>query len=109
MTICRQGDSVEDLTLLKSTQSFHERDNYIDFTDSEKLDAGVYWIVVKVYWDEESFEKYRDELVLNINAYGVKDVSFYLDAYQSETKIIESMITKRAETINMNEFKQPSQ
>lgn len=52
---------------------------------------------------------YRDDLVLNINAYGVKPVNFYIDPHQNQTTMVESMMTKRAEKINMNEFKQPSQ
>jgi hypothetical protein len=109
MTVCKQGDSVNELALLKSTQSFHERDNYVEFVDHEKLESGIYWILVNIDWDPESFNRYRDDLVLNINSYGVKEVSLYCDTYQDQTKMIESMMTRRAQLINMNEFKQPSQ
>lgn len=51
VTICKQGDSANDLTHLKTTQSFRERDNYVEFVDHEKLESGTYWIFAKIDWD----------------------------------------------------------
>ena len=84
MIVAKEGPMNEttqqpEIQFMKCNQSFRDRDNYIEFTESDSLSPGTYWIQVKVEWDEASYLQYNEELVMNINSYGAKKVIFTLD------------------------------
>ena len=48
-------------------------------------------------------------MTLNINSYGIRPVEFRLDTKRDKNEFIKAMMLKKANSINLNEFKQPSQ
>lgn len=59
-------------------------------------------------WDQNSLDKFRDEMTLSFNCYGVGDVDITYDEEQSITEWIERYWRRKVESIERGYFKKPS-
>lgn len=75
--------------------------------ECQNLEAGDYWIMVKVMWDSYSGE-FEKDIFLNINSYGEHDVHFHHDKDENFDNfirmMIKSKIKKKMETSTPSEL-----
>ena len=86
-----------------------ERDTYLEFTEETQiLEAGSYWIYVKMDWDATSWNYHRDEMTLTMNCYGAHNVSIVHDTQSDLPDFLEGLLLSKARAVDRSEFEQPS-